>query len=70
MELFLFDFLLILILHFATEQVCKQKSCLFQLEQINQEYKVRALQFHPDKHSGDKEMEEKFQLLNVSTNKI
>ncbi|XP_066146838.1 J domain-containing protein isoform X1 [Euwallacea fornicatus] len=34
------------------------------VEQINQEYKVRALQFHPDKNAGDKEMEEKFQLLN------
>ncbi|XP_050294387.1 J domain-containing protein isoform X2 [Anthonomus grandis grandis] len=33
-------------------------------EQINQEYKIRALQCHPDKHSGDKDMEEKFQLLN------
>lgn len=39
----------------------------FQIEQINQEYKIRALQFHPDKNAGDKEMEEKFQLLNVST---
>lgn len=34
------------------------------VDQINQEYKVRALQCHPDKHSGNKEMEEKFQLLN------
>lgn len=39
--------------------------CL-QIEQINQEYKIRALQFHPDKNAGDKEMEEKFQELNVS----
>ncbi|ENN78030.1 J domain-containing protein [Dendroctonus ponderosae] len=34
------------------------------VEQISQEYKVRALQYHPDKNAGDKEMEEKFQLLN------
>ncbi|KAL1505426.1 hypothetical protein ABEB36_004998 [Hypothenemus hampei] len=34
------------------------------VEQIIQEFKVRALQFHPDKHAGNKEMEEKFQLLN------
>ncbi|XP_030756749.1 J domain-containing protein-like isoform X2 [Sitophilus oryzae] len=34
------------------------------VEQISQEYKVRALQYHPDKNSGDKTAEEKFQLLN------
>ncbi|KAF7283399.1 hypothetical protein GWI33_000691 [Rhynchophorus ferrugineus] len=34
------------------------------VEQISQEYKVRALQYHPDKNAGDKEAEAKFQLLN------
>ncbi|KAI5749301.1 J domain-containing protein [Diaphorina citri] len=33
-------------------------------EQINTEYKVRALQYHPDKNPDDKEAESKFQLLN------
>lgn len=32
-------------------------------EQINAEYKVLALQYHPDKNDGDKEAETKFQLL-------
>ncbi|KAG8237078.1 hypothetical protein J437_LFUL005185 [Ladona fulva] len=32
-------------------------------EQINTEYKVRALQFHPDKNDGNKEAEAKFQQL-------
>ncbi|CAG9772638.1 unnamed protein product [Ceutorhynchus assimilis] len=40
---------------------CNENSSV---EQINQEYKIRALQCHPDKNAGDKEMEEKFQLLN------
>ncbi|XP_060526429.1 J domain-containing protein isoform X2 [Cylas formicarius] len=34
------------------------------VEQINAEYKVRALQYHPDKNRDDKDSEEKFQLLN------
>jgi DnaJ family protein C protein 12 len=33
------------------------------VEQITTEYKVRALQLHPDKNAGDKEAEQKFQLL-------
>ncbi|KAG5881333.1 hypothetical protein JTB14_020583 [Gonioctena quinquepunctata] len=33
------------------------------VEQINAEYKVRALQFHPDKNEGNKGAEHKFQLL-------
>ncbi|KAF2894495.1 hypothetical protein ILUMI_11695 [Ignelater luminosus] len=33
------------------------------LEQILAEYKVRALQYHPDKNEGNKEAEEKFQKL-------
>lgn len=32
-------------------------------EQINAEYKVRALQYHPDKNNGDKDAELKFQQL-------
>jgi len=32
-------------------------------EQITAEYKVRALQYHPDKNEGDKEAEAKFQQL-------
>lgn len=39
---------------------------LFQVEQIQAEYKVLALQYHPDKNSGDKEAEAKFQALKVS----
>lgn len=38
-----------------------------QEEQIQTEYKVLALQHHPDKNDGDKEAEAKFQLLKVST---
>lgn len=38
---------------------------LLQVEQINTEYKVRALQYHPDKNEGDKEAEAKFQKLKV-----
>jgi hypothetical protein len=38
-----------------------------QAEQITAEYKVQALQFHPDKNAGNKEAEEKFQKLKVST---
>ncbi|CAA9993707.1 unnamed protein product [Nesidiocoris tenuis] len=34
------------------------------VEQINTEFKVRALQYHPDKNAGDKEAEAKFQKLN------
>lgn len=37
--------------------------CLFQIEQITAEYKVLALQYHPDKNAGNKEAEEKFQKL-------
>lgn len=36
---------------------------LFQIEQITAEYKVLALQYHPDKNAGNKEAEEKFQKL-------
>ncbi|KAM8706633.1 hypothetical protein ACLKA7_010835 [Drosophila subpalustris] len=32
-------------------------------EQIQAEYKALALQYHPDKNSGDKDAEAKFQLL-------
>ncbi|XP_050433266.1 J domain-containing protein [Adelges cooleyi] len=34
------------------------------VEQINAEFKVRALQYHPDKNAGDKTSEEIFQKLN------
>lgn len=37
-----------------------------QVEQITAEYKVLALQYHPDKNEGNKEAEAKFQLLKVS----
>lgn len=37
-----------------------------QVEQITAEYKVLALQYHPDKNAGNKEAEAKFQKLNVS----
>lgn len=37
----------------------------FQVEQIQTEYKVLALQYHPDKNSGDKDAEAKFQKLKV-----
>ncbi|KAM7361397.1 dnaJ domain-containing protein isoform 2-T3 [Cochliomyia hominivorax] len=33
------------------------------IEQIQAEYKVLALQYHPDKNSGDKDAEAKFQKL-------
>uniref|UniRef100_A0A1B6DPJ5 J domain-containing protein n=1 Tax=Clastoptera arizonana TaxID=38151 RepID=A0A1B6DPJ5_9HEMI len=33
------------------------------VEQIIAEYKVRALQYHPDKNDGDKDLEAKFQQL-------
>lgn len=36
-----------------------------QVEQITAEYKVRALQYHPDKNEGDKEAEAKFQKMKV-----
>ncbi|KAK9730233.1 DnaJ domain [Popillia japonica] len=35
------------------------------VDQITAEYKVRALQYHPDKNEGNKEAEEKFQKLKV-----
>lgn len=35
------------------------------MEQITAEYKVLALQYHPDKNEGDKEAERKFQQLKV-----
>lgn len=37
-----------------------------QVEQIQAEYKVLALQYHPDKNAGDKEAEAMFQKLKVS----
>lgn len=37
-----------------------------QVEQITAEYKLLALQYHPDKNAGNKEAEAKFQKLNVS----
>ncbi|XP_044761282.1 J domain-containing protein [Coccinella septempunctata] len=36
------------------------------VEQINTEYKVRALQYHPDKNEGNKEAEIKFQQLKTA----
>lgn len=36
-----------------------------QPEQIQAEYKVLALQYHPDKNNGEKEAEEQFQKLKV-----
>lgn len=36
-----------------------------QVEQIIAEYKVLALQYHPDKNAGNKEAEAKFQKLKV-----
>lgn len=39
-----------------------------QAEQIIAEYKVLALQYHPDKNDGDKEAEAKFQQLKVRNN--
>lgn len=41
------------------------KRFLFQLEQITAEYKILALQHHPDKNDGDKEAEAMFQKLKV-----
>lgn len=37
----------------------------FQVEQIQAEYKKLALELHPDKNSGDKEAEAKFQKIQV-----
>lgn len=37
-----------------------------QPEQIQAEFKVLALQYHPDKNSGDKEAEVKFQKMKVN----
>lgn len=37
----------------------------WQAEQIQAEFKVLALQHHPDKNSGDKDAEAKFQQLKV-----
>lgn len=38
---------------------------MLQVEQIHAEYKVRALQFHPDKNPDDAEAEARFQELQV-----
>lgn len=38
---------------------------MLQVEQIQAEYKVRALQFHPDKNPDDAEAEARFQELQV-----
>lgn len=38
---------------------------LLQIEQITAEFKVLALQHHPDKNDGDKEAEAMFQKLKV-----
>lgn len=52
-------------------------SCLFpllslslsrQVDQIQAEFKILALQYHPDKNDGDKESEAKFQQLKVRDN--
>jgi hypothetical protein len=45
--------------------ICYNARFNLQTEQITAEYKVRALQFHPDKNEGNKEAEEKFQKLKV-----
>lgn len=45
--------------------VCYNTLFYLQTEQITAEYKVQALQFHPDKNEGNKEAEEKFQKLKV-----
>lgn len=50
----------ILIIHFFGLHLSLQP------EQIQAEYKVLALQFHPDKNDGDKEAEAKFQSLKVN----
>lgn len=41
-------------------------SIVLQAEQIQAEFKVLALQYHPDKNNGDKDAETKFQKLKVS----
>lgn len=43
---------------------------LEQVEQIQAEYKKLALELHPDKNSGNKEAEAKFQQLQVITEKF
>lgn len=39
-----------------------------QVDQIQAEFKILALQYHPDKNDGDKESEAKFQQLKVRDN--
>lgn len=39
-----------------------------QVEQITAEYKILALQHHPDKNDGEKEAEMKFQKLKACIN--
>jgi DnaJ family protein C protein 12 len=49
-------------------QTCRYNAQFYlQAEQITAEYKVQALQFHPDKNAGNKQAEEKFQKLKVRT---
>lgn len=48
-----------------THQLSPSFSPFPQVEQIQAEYKVLALQHHPDKNAGDKEAEAKFQKLKV-----
>ncbi|KAK6627952.1 hypothetical protein RUM44_010434 [Polyplax serrata] len=46
----------------TTQTLCDMR---LKVEQITAEYKVRALQYHPDKNDGDKDAEAKFQKMKV-----